>query len=149
VLTLARARVIRDELETAFRALAGPGPVQALQRVADVVSPQTRDQVTSPPLIVVVSSMAGGSGASMTLDVCRLLSQVQGVDSKEVALFLYTAEVFRDLPPDQRAGVEANAAAMIGELLAAQSGAAAPGDRRILAACGIDSLGGPEVSFRW
>ena len=32
-----------------------------------------------PPLVLVVSSMAGGAGASMALDVCRLLTLVSGL----------------------------------------------------------------------
>ncbi len=53
---------------------------------------------TARPWSIVVSSMAGGAGASMVLDVCRVLSQQPSVDPASTALFLYTPEIFEHCP---------------------------------------------------
>jgi hypothetical protein len=74
-----------------------------------------------PPIVLVVSSMAGGAGASMALDVCRLLSLVPGVTPSLVGVFMLAADVFDGLPSDARGGVRANALAMLGEIVAAQT----------------------------
>ncbi len=42
----------------------------------------------APALVLVVSSMAGGAGASMALDVCRLLSMVPNTNPSKVAVFM-------------------------------------------------------------
>jgi hypothetical protein len=148
ILTLVRAQQVRAALESAWQALQGAGPEDELRRVADLFSPATSDQVGRPPRILVVSSMAGGSGASMALDVCRLLTTIRNVDSGQILLMLYTAEVFGDLAEFRRAGVEANAAAMIGELMATQTGAAAESDRTLLAAFGVDASAADQAPFR-
>jgi hypothetical protein len=148
ILTLVRAQQMRAALETAWQTLQGAGPEDELRRVADLFSPATSDQVSRPPRILVVSSMAGGSGASMALDVCRLLTTIRNVDSRQILLMLYTAEVFGDLAEFRRAGVEANAAAMIGELMATQTGAAAESDRALLAAFGVDASAADRTPFR-
>jgi hypothetical protein len=94
------------------------------------------------PIVLVVSSMAGGSGASMVLDVCRLLSQLDRVETGRIAVFLYTSEIFDRLPPAQRSNVAGNALAMLGELVATQTGAAAEDDAELFA--GLDVPRGRE-----
>ncbi|MGV1004891.1 MAG: tubulin-like doman-containing protein [Candidatus Nanopelagicales bacterium] len=75
----------------------------------------------APPIVLVVSSMAGGSGASMVLDVARMLNMIEGVSPGHIGLFLYSPEVFAALKADDRTGVEANGAAALAELIAAQA----------------------------
>lgn len=60
-----------------------------------------------PPIVIIVSSMAGGSGASMVLDVADLLrglSSQAGFDGDYSSAFLYTAEVFGNLITNSGAG---------------------------------------------
>ena len=61
------------------------------------------------PMVLVVSSMAGGSGASMTLDVCRLVAGTSlelGINPDSISVFLYTAEVFqKSVPANARQGM--------------------------------------------
>lgn len=56
----------------------------------------------SSPLVILVSSMAGGTGASMILDVADILNGLQnsvpGFEGRESAAFLYTADVFKAWP---------------------------------------------------
>jgi hypothetical protein len=70
------------------------------------------------PTVVVVSSLAGGSGAGTFLDLCdalRLLGEAW--QDKSVAV-LYTPDVFEELEWSQRNGVQANTLATLCELLA-------------------------------
>ncbi len=137
VVTLARLRQVRDGLTTAFTKLNAPGVREELRDVASKVSRGTEAMVDSPPVVLVVSSMAGGAGASMVLDVCRVLSQQPGVDPAAVGLFLYTPEVFDALPDDARQGVPGNALALTGELVATQLGAATGDDAAVFEAVGL------------
>ncbi|MBN1174764.1 MAG: hypothetical protein JXA67_21570, partial [Micromonosporaceae bacterium] len=147
MLTIAKAQSIYEELSAAFTILHGHGVTGELSEVADRFSPMTSEQVHSAPVVLVVSSMAGGAGASMVLDVCRLLTLVDGYDPRATALFLFTPEVFGSLPRHARGGVDGNALAMLGELLAAQSGAAAAGDAAVLRAIGLPVPDGDTVPF--
>ena len=70
------------------------------------------------PTIVVVSSIAGGSGAGAFLDICDALRFLgESWQDKSVAV-LYTPDVFQELATSHRAGVQANALATLCELLA-------------------------------
>ena len=99
------------------------------------------------PIVLVVSSMAGGSGASMALDVCRLATMVPGLNPELVGVFMATADVFDVIPPDQRVGVRPNALAMLGEIVAAQTGIARQHDVGLLAAMGQSTGVGEQVPF--
>jgi hypothetical protein len=68
-----------------------------------------------PPMAVVVSSLAGGSGAGCFLDVCDALRLIGGGYENSLAI-LYTPDVFQGL--DSRNGVQANTLATLSELLA-------------------------------
>jgi hypothetical protein len=75
---------------------------------------------TPVPSVAVVSSIAGGSGAGAFLDVCdalRMLGATEKWPGDSVAI-LYTPDVFDELGPSERPGVNANALAAIAELLA-------------------------------
>jgi hypothetical protein len=87
--------------------------------------------VQSDPYVLVVSSMAGGTGASMVIDVCRILAGIVP-DPMNIVVVVHTPEVFEGLAENQRSGVDANAAAMIGELMALQAGAGIREDQALL-----------------
>ena len=81
---------------------------------------QTYTKSTDPDaqtLVMMVSSIAGGSGASMVLDVSDLIRGLQesNIDGEHTAAFLYTPDVFGDLIAQPGAG----SIATISELLAA------------------------------
>ncbi len=75
------------------------------------------------PIAIIVSSMAGGSGASMVLDVPQILATIDPNIGRTTAMFLYTSEVFGSLERADRRGVEANGLAMMGEVFATSLGA--------------------------
>lgn len=89
------------------------------------------------PIVFVVSSMAGGAGASMALDICRLLTGLEGNAVGLSSLFMVTPDIFSQLSPDQVAGTNPNALAMFAELAAAQMGAASEEDSRLFNALGV------------
>lgn len=89
------------------------------------------------PLVFVVSSMAGGAGASMALDVCRLLNTIPTLSTTKVGVFMVSPDIFGSLPSSARPGVFPNALAMMGEIVAAQVGAGAATDQELLTALGI------------
>ena len=89
------------------------------------------------PLVFVVSSMAGGAGASMAIDVCRLLTGLDQLAPSLTSLFLVTPDIFSALSPDAVAGTNPNALAMFAELVAAQFGTATDEDVRVFRALGV------------
>ena len=69
------------------------------------------------PQVVLVSSIAGGSGASILLDVADLIRHLADPWGDKSAAFLYLPDVFAEVPVAQRAGVTANALACVSELM--------------------------------
>lgn len=145
MITLSRVGQVRDALQRAWdqlylnstdtemRSLSIPG--------AGKYSPE--DQ----PLVLVVSSMAGGAGASMALDVCRVLTLVQGVDPRLMAVFMVTPDIFESLPTSAVTGTRANALAMLGEIVAGQTGSAREADVALLRALGYERGEGERIPF--
>ncbi|MCX4090923.1 tubulin-like doman-containing protein [Nocardia sp. alder85J] len=126
-------RLHSQETDSEMRGLSFPG--------GDRYEPDDR------PLVLVVSSMAGGSGASMALDVCRLLSMIPGLDPLSIGVFMVTADVFDQLGPAATAGVRPNSLAMLGEIIASQLGSARDHDVDLLSALGLQRGTGDEVPF--
>ena len=75
--------------------------------------------VVKSPVAVVVSSIAGGSGAGAIIDICDLLrASGNGVWAGESVGILYSPDVFDYLDPARRRGVRPNALATLSELVA-------------------------------
>lgn len=117
--------------------------VQALQRSAtalmDIAVDQELDAVSRAltgapgvsdhaPQVVVVSSLAGGSGAGSFLDVCDAVRQLMPASKSQISAILYTPDTFRELPQASRSGINANALAAVGELLAGYWNNESPGE---------------------
>ncbi|MGY1741174.1 MULTISPECIES: tubulin-like doman-containing protein [unclassified Blastococcus] len=122
LLTLARAGVVYDRLVPVAERLNQAGSDHDLAAVARLLGLPSSG--TQGSMVLVVSSLAGGTGASMTLDVCNLLravaAQVPNFRAESLA-FLYTPDVFDKLEPGQRAGVNANALGTVSELMSAMA----------------------------
>ena len=67
--------------------------------------------------MVVISSLAGGSGAGMLLEVCDIIRGINPGIGDEIFGVLYTPEVFESLGPGSTGGVQPNALAAISEVL--------------------------------
>lgn len=110
MLTLPRLGALRETLTRAQAKSVAPGAWGGIP---------TAEQSSEVIIPIIVGSMAGGSGASMFLDVARLLGTLPGVKSQNIGCFLYTADVFAQLDEGKRANVEGNAMAAMPEIIAA------------------------------
>lgn len=145
IITLSQVGRVRDELQRAWdklflnstdsemRALSVPG--------AGAFDPNNQ------PIVLVVSSMAGGAGASMALDICRVLTMVSGLDPRLMGVFMVAPDIFGSLPDAAVTGVRANALAMLGEIVASQIGSAREHDVALLRALGLEHGEGELIPF--
>lgn len=99
---------------------------------------------TDTPLVVVISSLSGGSGSGMFLDVCDLLRFMSARGEthnwlREPYAVLYAPDVFDELQDLARGGVEPNALAALSELMAGSWDVDAfnPTDKAFLEAAGV------------
>lgn len=104
-------------------------------------------QQGAAPIVLVVSSMAGGAGASMALDVCRVLSMIPGLSPGLMGVFMVTPDIFRSINPSLISGVPGNALAMFGEIVASQTGSARQHDVELLRCLGLDEGAGAPIPF--
>lgn len=99
VVTLARAESIYSALVEGAKKLFEDQSDADLSEVSALFGGEPK--ADKSPLILLVSSMAGGSGASMVLDVSDLLkgvgNEVPKFAGHNTAAFLYTSEVFKGL----------------------------------------------------
>ena len=142
---LSKAGEVRDLLDATWKTLEHTETHDEMERVS--WSTGSRYDRRAPALVLVVSSMAGGAGASMALDVCRLLSMVPNTNPSKVAVFMVSPDVFDTLPAQARTGVRANALAMLGEIVASQTGAARRHDTELLRSLGVTDTVGHHVPF--
>ena len=133
MLTLAKLGEMDGALESAWNRLQDP---QAHSDMAKL-SAFGGYEPGAEPLVFVVSSMAGGAGASMTLDVCRLLTGQHQLQSGLIGAVLLGADVFGSLEPGDRLGVRANSLGMLGEIVATQFGEAQELDTEAANAAGV------------
>lgn len=134
MLALSKLDGVRSALQLAWNRM---GSTETHDRSAQALSGLGEYDRAASPLVLVVSSMAGGAGASMALDVCRTLAGIPGVDPTLIAVFMVNSEVFKHLPASARTGVFANSLGMLGEIVASQNGAAAAPDARLWKGLGL------------
>lgn len=128
---------------TALRTSDAIGELQRLRAVADEESASTY-QEHGEPVLMIVSSLAGGTGAGLFLDVADML-RAEGEQWLDNSFgILYAADVFQSLSSGARAGVHPNSAAALSELLSgvyAGGRVAVAGEEREI------SRSGPAFSF--
>jgi hypothetical protein len=117
VLTLANLKLAKSKLDDALRDISGREVSAELQDLTRRLGGES-STILGSPVAVVVSSIAGGSGAGAVLDVCDLLRTSAGVWGSESIGILYAPDVFDYLRPERRKGVRPNALATIAELVA-------------------------------
>lgn len=126
MLTLPYLRTFHDELVRAYADLQQPDAWGELNGATD-----------APVVPIVVSSMAGGAGAGIFLDACRLLARLPGINPADLGVFLYTSDVFGQLPEEDRAWVEGNALGALAEILALVARTGEEQDAAVHAAMGL------------
>ncbi|QIX27210.1 hypothetical protein ncot_11820 [Nocardioides sp. JQ2195] len=144
MLTLTRLDLIQKELQRAWQELQQASPWGELPVRMKEQGPYDSNGVVVP---IVVGSLAGGSGASMFLDVCRVMGRVGGLRRTQLGTFLYTPDVFSSLDPAQRKGIDGNALGALGELLSAQTGSSNDIDNDLLEAFGLAREKENEAAF--
>lgn len=145
MITLSRAGSVRERLETAWGKL-NLVDTDSEMRSLDIPGAGKYDP-GERPVVLVVSSMAGGAGASMALDICRLLTLITGVDPRLMGVFMVAPDIFDGLDASATTGVRANALAMLGEIVASQTGSAREHDVAILRALGQQNGEGELIPF--
>ncbi|MGY1730327.1 tubulin-like doman-containing protein [Geodermatophilus sp. SYSU D01045] len=128
LLTLARAGLVYDRLVPVAERLNQSAADSDLRTLSNLL--KLDDKASQGTLVFVVSSLAGGTGASMTLDVCNLLravaGQVPNFPAEQALAFLYTPDVFERLQANRRAGVNANALGTVAELMSSMAARQTP-----------------------
>lgn len=140
MLILSRLQEIQQELKKSWDVLYGGETDRELAELRAALYGRTvysGESSKEQPLVFVVSSMAGGAGASMAIDICRLLTGLEGNAVSLNSLFMVTPDIFSQLSADAVAGANPNALAMFSELVAAQLGSATDDDKRLFNALGV------------
>lgn len=103
---------------------------------------------------ILVSSLGGGSGAGIYLDVCDILRMLDGVGIDSTIAFLYTPDIFEDIPTAAKRGLDPNTLAALCELVAAtwNSDAPEPGEFALITTPDVvipatETFRGPRRSF--
>jgi len=118
---LASLDEIGDRIDALVTAINNAAADTEMERISRALGSAANPNAPQPKVIM-VGSLAGGSGAGMFLDVAEMLrGRSSGLDSwlGQALAFLYTPDVFDDLPAGLRKGTNPNALASISELLAA------------------------------
>ncbi len=145
MITLSRVDTVRKALQRAWDTLYANSTDSEMRslKIPGAGAYSSNDQ----PIVLVVSSMAGGAGASMALDICRTLTLVQGVDPRLMGVFMVTPDIFESLDDSAVTGTRANALAMLGEIVASQTGSARETDVELLRALGHENGEGERIPF--
>jgi len=118
IITLANLKTAKSRLDGAMREISGRDVTAQLMELTTRMG-GTPSGVMKQPVAVVVSSIAGGSGAGAVIDICDLLrASGNGVWPSESMGILYSPDVFDYLDPARRRGVRPNALATLSELVA-------------------------------
>lgn len=140
MLFLSKLQETQQELKKSWDVLSGGETDRELADLRSALygrAEHSGESAKEQPLVFVVSSMAGGAGASMAIDVCRLLTGLEGNAVSLNSLFMVTPDIFSQVSRDQVAGTNPNALAMFAELVAAQLGSATEEDKRLFNALGV------------
>lgn len=112
---------LREGLKGAVDNLQAPSNRSDLIELSMILHPKTGGAGKMlDPVVIVVSSIAGGSGAGMLLDVTETLKSVDPNANwlQEQLAFLYTPEVFDSIAPEHRTMIPMNALGAMNEILA-------------------------------
>jgi len=116
-IALASVKRIKEKLDRAFASINADGD-RELSDLYTKVNGEPPSAFQSYTHIVVVSSLAGGTGAGLLNTVCDVLRVHPDSNAgRNIFGFLYTPEVFEQLGKAATAGVQPNSLAAISEIL--------------------------------
>jgi len=116
IITIAGLNRVNEALQHARRAMGGAEVVGELAEVTRCLGGTPATSV-GDPTVIVVSSIAGGSGAGAVIDVCDAIRALSDKWADESVGLLYAPDVFDYLPAEARRGVRPNSLATLAELL--------------------------------
>ncbi|WP_428118888.1 tubulin-like doman-containing protein [Candidatus Poriferisodalis sp.] len=155
---MAYALRIRQKLEERVRRITAPGARGEIGELYKTVTGQQADP-DSNMYVVVVSSLAGGTGAGLLNLVCDILRGLETPAGDNIFALLYTPEVFHSLGGAAVGGVYPNSLAAICEMLSGQwwqgsdigsPNIAAPKESEVLRQAGLPNAqvrSGPTYPF--
>ena len=112
------ASAIKSRLSQSISSLNNPAASAELNTLyARATNNPAPSSAPVPPIAVVVSSLAGGTGAGLLIDVCDTLRALEPSWGSESIALLYTPEVFLGLGNAAVGGVQPNSLAAISEVL--------------------------------
>ena len=121
--TLGRAVVasqlsqLQQKLTQSYGRISAPGVLAELSEVS--MKLYGKAEGTAPfPLALVISSVAGGSGAGIYLDVVEALKSIDASFEKTTQTLLFGPDVFNNLEQGLRSSIPANALGAMNETLA-------------------------------
>ena len=111
---------IREAIKNTFTEISNPEAISELTELSIKVGIGSGVSAnTSDPVVVVISSLAGGTGAGLLLDVFDVMRTMQTWADQSFGI-LYTPEVFHSLQGvrgNQTSGVQPNSLAAVSEIL--------------------------------
>jgi hypothetical protein len=121
--TLGRAVVasqlsqLQQALNRSYGRLSAPGVLEELREVSMKMYGKAEGQAPLP-MALVISSVAGGSGAGIYLDVVEALKSLDSSFEKRTQVLLFGPDVFNNIPQGLRDSIPANALGAMNETLA-------------------------------
>jgi hypothetical protein len=116
---IAEAKKIRNSLQTSVSKMLSPVVSSELLAIAKALRLNDPDKsISSEPSVILITSLSGGSGAGMFMDVAEILKRTYRDKgwAQNIVSFLYTAEVFEGI---QGAGdVRQNCLGALNEIVA-------------------------------
>ena len=116
-ISMCYAGPIKERLQQSIALLNNPSTVAQLGSLYTHVEEKVTNDSAVPPIVVVVSSLAGGTGAGLLVDVCDTLRALEPEWGGNSIALLYTPEVFLGLGDGSIGGVQPNSLAAISEVL--------------------------------
>ena len=107
---------IRTKLTQTFNLLNQPDAQTSLSELFQFAQKEDPTANTAGPIVIVISSLAGGTGAGLINDVCDLLREMDPVNGDASFGLLYTPEVFESVVPSG-GGIQPNSLAAISEVM--------------------------------
>ncbi len=108
---------IKDRVRRKEAALMTPGAAAQLGELTESVDGGVSGGQDPTPIVMVISSLAGGTGAGIIVDVCDVLRSGGERWMDDSVGILYSADVFSELSQAASEGVQPNSAAAFSEIL--------------------------------
>lgn len=116
-IALSQLSRIATAVREARRSLTGAQTVHQLKELTKLLGGKDRTTADDPQVIV-VGSIAGGSGSGAIIDVCDVIRSLGDKWANESVGILYCPDVFDDLDEGLRRGVRPNSLAALTEIMA-------------------------------